>query len=401
MTNEPPSRPEWRASWDTSSRPSIRRSPLVMALLVTATALTGVAVSLVIYIVPSRGSNSLSIIFQGFATTAAVAIAATVVPLVNRRSSVTSVRVAILGMPQVGKTTLIAACFQEIFSRRVNIRAIMSGTRSFESLNENISRLAVGLPIRPTTDQDVTAYRFEIEPSGLLSPRYRVEFGDFPGEDTKKYIEQYGPWLHNSPFFEWALTCDAFVFCVDSGPLAKLFKVQREIEGMQQSELLRFGDDDSPARTLSRSMMRDRAQKELPAATEYVNDSSAAVRAAWQHIVASFGPRRMAYLRKSPVLLVFTKIDLLFREPDVEDNPNTIRLDSSKGTTAQRWLEDQFKDLTNYLADETNQFSIVSTSSFATIHGSRVGMYDFLRGILPRRAFTPSSNTRMIVHLSK
>lgn len=371
------SRPEWDAEWaSTPPRTSVKRFSSSSLLSAIAGVTASFAIGLTAYLLSTTGKVSNSILLGVF-TGATVAIATAVFVVfiaINQRNSISSLRVAVLGMPQVGKTTLITACFQEIFSRRVNIRAVMSGKRSFEALNNNISRLAAGLPLEPTKDQDVAAYRFEIEPTGLLSPRYRVEFGDFPGEDTKKYIEEYGPWLHKTPFFEWALTCDAFVFCVNAGPLQDAFKNSRDL-----------------ATGFFASPEFDRAEQD---SSIYVAESSAAIRAAWQHIVASFGSRRTAYLRRYPLLLVFTKVDLLFREPYAEQAPRTMEIRHRDVHAAETWLTGRFGDLVRYLEEETKNFSVVATSSFATTDKARLGISEFLHKILPSGAFISAPQSK-------
>jgi Double-GTPase 2 len=372
-SRESSNRPEWRADWDdrppraSGSRPSPQ-----FLLFVLAGAIASIIVAVFVYLV-STSKISASFLWTVLGAVAGVAgiFTATIVTWLNQRTSVVPVRIAVLGLPQVGKTTLITACFQEIFSRRINIRAVMSGTRSFESLNDNIARLAAGAPLKPTSDQDVAAYRFEIAPSGWLTPRYRVEFGDFPGEDTEKYVEQYGPWLHKTPFFEWALTCDAFVFCVDSGRLSDIFKAQ-------QGRI----EDISPEAKSVRQVE----------ALAYIAQTSAAVRTAWQHIVADFGPRRVTYARRSPLLLVFTKVDLLFRYGESEKAPKIVDVPEFWASDAQAFLMDQFSELIRYLGGETSQFHAVATSSFAASGGGdRLGINEFLHDILPKRAFVSGS----------
>lgn len=351
-------RPEWEPSW-TQTPPSVSksRSPIVAGISVFLSLLVGGVVAVAAYSASGRTQTALWVTVGAVIGSLLAGMAGVIgVFGINRRSSPASLRVAILGLPQVGKTTLITACFHEIFSRRVNISAVMSGSRSFEMLNDNIGRLASGLPLRPTRDQDLAAYRFEVPPSGFLTQRYRVEFGDFPGEDTKKYIEEYGPWIHATPFFEWALTCDAFVFCIDAGPLTAKYK--SGISGI---------------------------------AGEYVGQSSAMVRAAWQHIVTSFGPRRSNYIRRSPVLLTFTKLDLFFRENEEKSAPKLIEVSAEDVGRAQEWLRFEYSDLIRYLEGETSHFSVVATSSFATTLGARLGISDFLRGVLPRQAFARDS----------
>jgi GTPase SAR1 family protein len=355
-------RPEWVSSL--GDRPAERSSRLLIinvVLSVLAAASVGIVGGLT-SVFGYKTQNWVLLVGVAAAVIAAGVLTTWVVVL-GSRASPRSLRIAILGMPRVGKTTLITACFQEIFSRNVNIRVTMSGRRSFELLNDNISRLAVGQQLKPTSDQDVAAYRFEVPPTGFLGGRYRVELGDFPGSDTEQYIEEYGPWLHGTPFFDWVLTCDAFVFCVNAEPLALSFKEEFEKDQIAADEHYR-------TTTLA-----------------YVEQSSAQVRAAWQNIVASFDSRRIRYLRNARVLLVFTKIDMFFRFEKVELAPLTVHLDVRDVEVAEEWLKDRFKDLNKYLDSETNNFAVAATSCFATSGPSRVGISEFLHGVLPRGVF--------------
>jgi len=69
--------------------------------------------------------------------------------------------------------------------------------------------------VGPTTDQDLFAYRTDIIRGKFFKQRYKVEIGDFPGEDSKKLTEQFGDWFHETPYFKWAIEADAFVFIID------------------------------------------------------------------------------------------------------------------------------------------------------------------------------------------
>jgi hypothetical protein len=120
---------------------------------------------------------------------------------------------------------------------------------------------------------------------------------------------------------------------------------------------------------------------------------TAAVRAAWQNIVASFADRRINYLRRAQVLVVFTKVDLLFRPSDLADGDmllQAIELSKIDLDLAQHWLEEQFSDLLSYMNLETRHFNSVATSALAISGESRVGISQFLHGVLPAGAFSRS-----------
>jgi len=78
-----------------------------------------------------------------------------------------------------------------------------------------LAKLELGKTLGPTTDQDLFAYRIDIIRGKIFKQRYKVEIGDFPGEDSQKLTEQFGDWFHETPYFKWAMEADAFVFIID------------------------------------------------------------------------------------------------------------------------------------------------------------------------------------------
>lgn len=270
--------------------------------------------------------------------------------------------VAIVGFPKSGKTTLIITLFGEIFARRIkNIDATLKTPTTIERVNEYLNKLQKGLSVGPTTDQDIFAYRTNIEQkTSLFSQSYKVEFGDFPGEDSEEYIKNYGLWLHTTPFFQWMTSADVVIFVIDIGkylnPIARV---------------------------------------------NYIADMSAAIRAAWQHIISSADEGADA-AKSRKVILVFTKSDLfgLDLSGHVVDEVNQQLLAFGFGSeippikeiNATAFLDGKdiitrdFADLIAYLENETKSFSIVFTSSFATLGGERLGASELLHATLPRRS---------------
>ncbi len=293
--------------------------------------------------------------------------------LTGGRALPTLYSVAIIGFRESGKTTLVTTLFDEIFNQRVEgiIRSAPRGTSVIERVNRDIHLLEQGHALGPTTDQDRFAYRTDLTLKGFPFPRtLRVEFGDFPGEDSKKYTEAPGPWLHNTEFFKWVAESDAGVFVIDTA--------------------LWMLDDG------------------------YASEMTASIRAAWQYLVGT-NEHRQSGMRNYRVVLAFTKVDAMIRPVEtagVEYPPFVVsgedlrhvadwrleleRLTRNKDTVpkirevdklalakAEGILAEAFKDLIRYMESETRHCSVVLTSSLAKVGGKRVGMAELLSAVLP------------------
>ena len=265
-------------------------------------------------------------------------------------------RVAILGFPQSGKTTLITAVFDFLFRYGAQGGSIVPrGDDTIRRLNDNLRCLELKRPVRPTTDQDLFAYRAEVETRpGFFQRRYKLEIGDFPGEDTVAFAEQYGEWLHDTPYFQWAMAADAFVLVVDVSSIL------------------------------------------LDPSGEQVAREKSAFRAAWQRLREHHLDGK-SNLSEKPLLLVFTKSDLLLMP---QSSPDLIR-DFASGTKfpdevflrpedfdeKTDHIKQRFADLIAYFERESTQFKVLFLSAFVVVHGERLGIPELSRNILPRPAF--------------
>ena len=94
-------------------------------------------------------------------------------------------KIAVLGLPSAGKTTLITALF-DLIQRGVFLkRAQLHGHETIKRVNQNISYLNSGEKIPPTKERDIFVFKFSYERPGSFAPRiYDVEIADFPGEYT-------------------------------------------------------------------------------------------------------------------------------------------------------------------------------------------------------------------------
>jgi hypothetical protein len=329
--------------------------------------------------------------------------------------------VAIIGFPNSGKTTMIISLFGEIFARNIpSIRATPKGTKTIEKINESQEKLKKGIALGPTQDQDRFAFRANITvercffpqtlggkkslPSDRYFPQknskyfmesngdyltdwkfslytnelfklitakrhlfprtYKVEFGDFPGEDSEKYSNNSEKclnnkyWLHNTEFFKWVVDCDAIIFVIDLG------------------------------RYLAKYDLRQ----------AYVAEVSTAFQAAWQHFT-DLNDDRNKEVRKMPIILAFTKADLFGVEKhpwNVETFEETImKLGFGDKTppvqeisylnlyNGESQVMSDFVELIDYFTNETSHFRILFISSFGLFQGKRLGISDLLKAVLP------------------
>ncbi len=274
--------------------------------------------------------------------------------------------IAIIGFPRSGKTTLIATLFQQIFKQKVSgLKATLKGESTIERINELIEKKESGLPVGPTNDQTMFAYRTEIEigNSPLTKEFYRVEFGDYPGEESAKLADNsYFDNLKKTEFFKWCFEANAYIFIIDVAKLALAI------------------DDDKP--------------------NAYIASVSKAIRQSWQHFV-DYNLNRSG-IKKKPVLLIFNKMDVCNLSHDKIDDdkwinevhriaysfdevPNVDELDKDAYQKVQKILLKEFADIISYLESEINQFNILYTSSFGTIDGNFPDVEKILKLIFPKK----------------
>ncbi|MBI4847989.1 MAG: GTPase domain-containing protein [Nitrospirae bacterium] len=295
-----------------------------------------------------------------------LSVVASLTQILNRDLPV-AYRVAIVGFPKSGKTTLITSLFGEIFAQRVlGVNAIPTGQSTIERVNADLAKLAKGQNLGPTTDQDLFAYRTNIRLKTFpFWSTYKIEFGDFPGEDSSEYIKNFGPWLHTTPFFKWMVDADAVVFVIDIG---------------------RYLDTNSR--------------------TGYVVETTAAIRAAWQNFVdyADSGSR---LAKRKRLILAFTKADLFDAEVDPLEQVLSNKKDERalNEAIARLGFGDQapplreinyyfldrgrsdvkadYDDLLSFLRSQNPNFRMVFTSCFGTVKGVRLGIAELFKMVLP------------------
>lgn len=283
--------------------------------------------------------------------------------LIERFAVARSHIVAVVGFPKSGKTTLIVSLFGETFAGKTGlIRMMPKGTQTIERINASLEMLKKGKALGPTKDQDRFAFRALLTVGGVFRRTYKVEFGDFPGDDSEAYAERYGPWLHNTEFFKWVAESDAIVFVIDLG---------RYLAGNQER-------------------------------IAYIARMSSAIRAAWQYFL-DVNDQRTRQARRHPVVLAFNKADLFgvieSRDSNSRESDNFGRMIASLAfgdetppinvinpqmlEAAQKRVTADFGDLINFLRTEAPKFRVVFTSSFGLENGRLLGITELLRATLP------------------
>ncbi len=233
---------------------------------------------------------------------------------------------------------LITALFAEIFSRKIkNLAITPRGEETINRINGDIARLERGDELGATTDQDLFAYRADmIIGSSLFSTRYKIEIGDFPGEDSKELSSKDIQWLHDLPYFKWVLSADAFIFVVDSEKII----------------------DEEVSKIVYRSQL------------------TSSFRATWQRFKDHHydGAKE---LHDKPIVLVFSKCDLLY------DFSESNGSEKDGFAAVKNRLLNEYSDLIAYLKSETEKFNVVFSSSFKkdSITGVRMGVPELLVGI--------------------
>ena len=201
-------------------------------------------------------------------------------------------RVAIIGLPGSGKTTLITALF-ELIQRGADIPNVrLHGLKTIETVNRYVANLNAGEKIGPTKENDTFVFRFSyLKRKFWLARSFDVEIADFPGEFSEQisnnpFVDIDAPseepkatsktiaaedlqfTLFHKEFFSWIASSREYLFLIN---LAAVYS------------------DENVRRSVA--------------------DIIARVRTSWQIIEDSASERGIGSARNRPVCIVFTKVD--------------------------------------------------------------------------------------------
>lgn len=154
-----------------------------------------------------------------------------------------SLRIAVLGAPRTGKTTLITTVFDAIMSGRIAKHASVSGTETVQKLTADLMKIQKGHNLGPTEDKDVFAYRYTVDASTFLyKKKYDVEIADFPGEYTEDFTsdlisQNENSGLFKKEFFSWVLRADKYIFVIDSIAFRKAVIKREQSDFIREVEI--------------------------------------------------------------------------------------------------------------------------------------------------------------------
>lgn len=209
-------------------------------------------------------------------------------------------KIAVIGLPKSGKTTLITVIF-ELIQKGTYIREVrLHGVKTINTVNKLISLLNSGHRVGPTTEKEIFVFRFSYQKRGLLKKLFDVEIADFPGEysgklllesdleeDNQRRTRRRGAQrkdsesghsndeldfaLFGQEFFSWIASAREYLFLIDLSAIYSAEKVKGAIA-----------------------------------------DISARIRTSWQIIEDATSERGIGGVRGREVHIVFTKVDCLF-----------------------------------------------------------------------------------------
>lgn len=312
-------------------------------------------------------------------------------------------KIAVIGLPGAGKTTLITALF-ELIQRGVHVdRVRLHGLETITTVNKYIAELNSQEKIGPTKEKDIFVFRFSyIRIKCLVRRLYDVEIADFPGEYSERMSEgdpaavnanrdgskkahsqmDFEYTLFNQEFFSWIGSSREYLFLVDLSWIYSAQNVRRAIA-----------------------------------------DITARIRTSWQVIEDAVSERGIGSPYKRGVYLTFTKTDSvtvaysnnvtiggLINSDDANQNSTRnegkktlqdIKLEiASAGETSnltitlinqQKFLQAitqenaiAFSDLISFFQNRTKRFDIIYTSMKIErdVH-ERLGVRNVLEAVLP------------------
>jgi hypothetical protein len=341
---------------------------------------------------------------------AVTGIILTIIPRLFRIPGITgdpipvSYRVAVIGLPGAGKTTLITALF-ELIQRGSDIPNVrLHGLNTIATVNRYIANLNAGEKIGPTKEKDTFVFRFSYTKRRRLIYRsFDIEIADFPGEfsefisqnldeqdksprkatrkDSKLLAaEDLEFTLFNKEFFSWIASSREYLFLID---LAAIYS------------------GENPRRSVA--------------------DIIARIRTSWQVIEDSASERGIGSTRNRPVHIIFTKTDSIVpiyaaksnlyslleerTSPDSEANSASGAVDlktevASAGRASNltpRRKEQQeflnqlksdndyiFSDLLSFFKNRTKDVDVIYSSMvISELGGGRLGVRRILTACLP------------------
>jgi hypothetical protein len=130
----------------------------------------------------------------------------------------TTLTISLLGFPRSGKTVYLTALFDALQREsREGLRFVAYGRETIEEVNNNISLLEKGTWLPKTQPGSVFFYRASaIVGRGFVRSRYKVEIGDYAGEQMEEMNPSSSRWLHKTEYFKYVIQSDAVILALDT-----------------------------------------------------------------------------------------------------------------------------------------------------------------------------------------
>ena len=125
--------------------------------------------------------------------------------------------IAVLGYPRSGKSIFITSLINHLlYEKGSDYETIKINDETKKKLKDNIKCLNSRIPFKRTNTESIFPYRVDISKGKfLLKKNYKLQIGDFTGDNSAQFHNGYRQWFHKSPSFIWTLQADAFIFVVD------------------------------------------------------------------------------------------------------------------------------------------------------------------------------------------
>lgn len=152
-----------------------------------------------------------------FALTALIASQITYI-LMSGIKSPTTLTISLLGFPRSGKTVYLTMLFDELQrGHEARLRFKPYGEESSERVEQNLSTLKSGKWLPPTEPGTVFFYRAIAEmPRFLFKKMFKLEVGDFAGQQFREFDPESEEWLHKTSYFRYVVHSDAVIFAIDA-----------------------------------------------------------------------------------------------------------------------------------------------------------------------------------------
>ena len=272
--------------------------------------------------------------------------------------------IAVLGYPKSGKSIFITSFIDYLIHKKISgYKTIKIENETAKRLKKDIKCLNSHIPFDQTGTESVFPYIVDISKGKPpLKKYFKVQIGDFSGDDSAQFSEGYRQWFHKSPSFVWAKQANAFIFVIDL------------------AEVLAQYDDDF-----------------------YCKKVSDGIYEAWKQIEKShLGGKKK--LKDKPIVIVFTKADLLLTfykllGPKPQDQmrikmfqagfskkllPQTINIKKDLDPDLYTLIEEKFSDVIFYLKRKSKKYNTVFFSHFLTLNYLPLGIEKVIDLILPK-----------------